>query len=138
IQANAFAAELLVPLAAVKRLLGPDPSLEELVVLGAHYGVSAWVALFRCQTAELLTEEHGARLREQLEEGRHLELAARMDLPELDDGLARIERLPYLSRSLEGSALAGILAGEVSVDDAAQAAGCEADALRGAVVALEA
>ncbi len=138
VQANAFAAELLVPRAAVARVVGRDPSLEELVVLAAHYGVSAWVALFRCQTAALLGADHSRRLRDELEEGLHLELAEKLDVPALDDGLARIDALPYLSPALEGSALAGVLAGAVSVEAAARAAGCASDELQDAVVALEA
>jgi hypothetical protein len=138
IQANAFAAEFLMPRAAVRQVVAPDPSLEELVVLAGHYGVSALVALFSCQAAGLLGDAHAARLRGEIGEGLHLELRRHLDVDELDDGLAAIDALPYLSPALRGSALGALLAGGVPIDAAALATGCDAGALQTAVVGLEA
>ena len=136
IQANSFAAEFLVPRAAIERLIDGDPTLEQLVLVGAAYGVSAWVVLFRCQTAEVVSEARAERLRAEIDEGLHLRLRDELELPAVDDRLARIDALPYLSPALHGSTLAARLAGEASADAAANAVACDPEELDAAVDAL--
>jgi Zn-dependent peptidase ImmA (M78 family) len=123
IQANAFAAELLLPRAAVEALLDHEPCLDELVVLAAHYGVSALVALFRLIGAGLVGEERARRLRGDVDARRHLVARERLAIAPVRDRLAAIATLPYTSPALAGSALAAALAGAAPVGAAAQAAG---------------
>src|SRR4051794_22510641 len=49
-QANACAAEFLVPKVAVEKLVTVEPTLDLLVELAARFGVSTPVMLFRCIT----------------------------------------------------------------------------------------
>src|SRR3954447_6859703 len=135
-QANAFAAEFLVPKGALQRLVTAEPTLDALVELAARFGVSTPVALFRCITCGLVGERHAARLREEIDAGHHLERHAAIAPAEIDDRLARIVELPYLSPALAGSALAAALGGQASVDQAALAAGVDPGRLMPAVVAL--
>src|SRR4051794_24151087 len=55
VQANAFAAELLAPRVGVEALVEPDPTLEDVVRLAAHFGISTVAALYRCSTLNLLS-----------------------------------------------------------------------------------
>jgi Zn-dependent peptidase ImmA (M78 family) len=108
IQANRFAAELLVPVAAVRAWLGrrgsPAVGLDEVVELAAEFGVSAPVALFRFQAAGALADrDRLRRLREEVEQNAHLDLRHRRHLPDFEDGLSRArERMPRIP---PGSAL---------------------------------
>jgi Zn-dependent peptidase ImmA (M78 family) len=135
-QANAFAAEFLVPKVALQRLVTAEPTLDALVELAARFGVSTHVALFRCITCGLVGEARAARLREEIDAGHHLERHAAIAPPEVDDRLARIVELPYLSPALAGSAPAAALGGHASVDQVAHAAGVDPGTLMPAVVAL--
>jgi Zn-dependent peptidase ImmA (M78 family) len=136
IQANSFAAEFLVPRAAIEQLIEGDPTLEHLVLVGAAYGVSAWVVLFRCQTAGVVGEARAERLRTEIDERLHLRLRDQLDPPALRDRLSRIDALPYLSPALRGSALAARLAGQASADAVASATGSDPDELDAAVDGL--
>jgi Zn-dependent peptidase ImmA (M78 family) len=109
IQANAFAAELLVPVAAVVAWLagrggGPAIGLDDVVELAAEFGISAPAALFRLQAAGALRDRGRAdRIREEIDDNAHLDLRHRRHLPDFDDSLARArERMP---RVRPGSAL---------------------------------
>jgi Zn-dependent peptidase ImmA (M78 family) len=108
IQANRFAAELLVPLPAVAAWLSGRGSstvgLDDVVELAARFGISAPAALFRLQAAGALGDRsRAARIRAEIDENAHLDLRHRRGLPDLDDGLARArERMP---RVRAGSAL---------------------------------
>jgi Zn-dependent peptidase ImmA (M78 family) len=105
-QANAFAAELLVPVAAVLAFLsgGRPVGLADVVELAARFGISAPAALFRFQAAGALRErERFARIRDEIAENAHLELRHRLHLPDYEDGLAQArERMPRIPA---GSAL---------------------------------
>jgi len=138
VQANAFAAELLLPKAAVSGLFAREPGMEELVVFAAHYGVSALVALFRLTTAGVVGERRARRLREEIDQGEHLAAYKRLGVEALDDRLRAIAELPYVSPALDGSALAAALGGDVPVAVAAQAAGVAAGDLAPALKAISA
>ena len=114
IQANAFAAEFLVPRAAMQERFGPEPTLEDVVRTAAEYGVSAIVIVYRLKQLKLASHDRIARLQQEVEDGLH----AYLGLDPLDDGLARIDELPYLSPSLDDSLLAAALRNEAAVDGA--------------------
>ena len=138
IQANAFAAEFLMPRDGVCELFADhEPSLDELVVVAAHYGTSAIAALIRAETADVLGEERSEQLRRQIDEGEHFAAARRLGVVGTrDDRLATIADLPYTSPALAGSALAAALGGAVPVDDAASAAGVDPQRLGPALQAI--
>lgn len=137
IQANAFAAEFLLPRAAVCEVLERDPSLDELVLVAGAFGVSAHVVLFRCEAAGLVGEARRARLLEEIEARHHLDRSQALGAHVVEDRLAEIARaLPYLSPALDGSALAGVLRGETSVARAAGSAAVDTGALGPAVAGL--
>jgi hypothetical protein len=111
IQANAFAAEFLVPKAGLDRF-DSEPTLEDLVRLAADYGVSAPVMVIRLEQCKLASPGRIARLRREVDEGLH----GYLRLERHGDRLARIDDLPYLSSSLRGSLLEAALRGEAAVD----------------------
>ena len=79
IQANAFAAEFLMPRDGVCELFDDHaPGLDELVTLAAGYGTSALAALIRLESAGLVGEDRAARLRAEIEEGEHFEAMRRL------------------------------------------------------------
>lgn len=132
VQANAFAAEFLAPRAGIEAQFRGEPTLEDLVAVAAQYGISTLAALYRFRTLRLVGARRAERLREEIETG----LAGYIDAEPLADALARIVELPRLPVALAGSALAGVVSGEVSVDAAATAAGCDASTLAAAAAAL--
>jgi Zn-dependent peptidase ImmA (M78 family) len=136
IEANAFAAEFLLPRAGAERHVGREPSLDDLVVLAAIYGVSAIVALYRCTRYGLVGDARAERLREEIDAGLHLERHAALAPPEVRDRLAAIADLPYLSPALRGSALAAALGGSASAAQSAHSAGVEERTLVAALDAL--
>jgi Zn-dependent peptidase ImmA (M78 family) len=141
-QANAFAAELIAPIAAVRRLaeeLGPRPVTLELVVrVAAASGLSAQAARIRLQAAGVLRDGAlAARLDREIGQGLHTTLAASLGLREHDDELARAARhLPRLPDAARGSALAALLDGSASTDDVARAVGHGSTAVERAVRGL--
>jgi len=127
VQANAFAAELLMPAAGVRALVDSgEPTLETVVLLAAHFGVSTIAALYRLNTLGLAARY--ARLKEEIDGGLHVEVWERLDPPRPDDALERLraEDLPRLSPAIAGSALAALLDGAASADEVAALIGCEA------------
>lgn len=136
VQANAFAAELLLPKAAVRGPFDHQPGLDEVVVLAARYGVSALVALFRLSTARVVGDERARRLREEIDAGEHADASGRLGVERLDDRLGTIATLPYRSPALDGSALAAALDGHVPVGAAAHAAGVTPERLAPALEAI--
>jgi hypothetical protein len=116
IEANAFAAELLVPAVAFERLGVAEPALDEVAVIAAHYGVSAIMVVIRFGQLGLASEPRIARLRAEVAERLHEDVVARLGLTPLDDRLARVARLPYLSPALAGSRLEAARRGEAAVD----------------------
>jgi Zn-dependent peptidase ImmA (M78 family) len=125
VQANAFSAEFLLPRAAVKEAFEQPPRLDEVVELAARYGVSAYVALFSLQGANVIDAPHAKRLRQEIDNG-----ALRwLEAEPLDDRLERIAELPYTSPALKGSVLASLLTGTITLAEAARAAGVPAEKL---------
>jgi hypothetical protein len=116
VQANAFAAEFLVPAAGLRERVRPQPTLEDVVALASEYGVSAPVIVYRLKVLKLASAERIARLEGEVESGEHAALFGSLGLEPLEDGLARIEQLPYLSPALAGSLLEAALRGDAAVD----------------------
>jgi Zn-dependent peptidase ImmA (M78 family) len=107
LEANAFAAEFLVPARGLEELLGGEPpTLDTLVVLAAGFGVSAIAVLYRCVSCGLAGDDRARRLEAEIGEGLHLARHAELRPPVIDDRLAAIDALPYLSPALAGSELA--------------------------------
>jgi Zn-dependent peptidase ImmA (M78 family) len=111
IEANAFAAEFLVPRAGLEQVVTGDPTLEHVVVIAAHYGVSAIVVAYRIRELALVSAERCGRLEREIEDGLHGELRRSLPLSVPDDRLAGIGELPYLSPRLEATLLGAVLDG---------------------------
>jgi Zn-dependent peptidase ImmA (M78 family) len=109
VEANAFAAEFLMPAAALDELLADagEPALDHVVILAAGYGTSALAALFRLVTAGCVGPERADRMRAEIEAGDHLRLRHHLGLELLDDRLAGLT-MPYWSPRLNGRALAAL------------------------------
>jgi hypothetical protein len=105
-------------------------------VLAGFYGVSAIMTLFRLRTCGLVSDARAERLREEIDAGEHLARHRALAPAVVDDRLAAIDALPYLSPALRDSALAAAIRGEASIDQAAHAAAVSPAALTPAVVAL--
>jgi Zn-dependent peptidase ImmA (M78 family) len=136
--ANYFAAEFLVPAQAVRGWArGRGLGLDDVVRLAAEYGVSAKMARIRLETAGVLRDrERAARLDAEIDdEGLHLPLAGLLGLEDLADGVAAAAA-PLLPRALHGSALGGVLSGELSVAQAAARSGRSPEAMRRALADL--
>jgi Zn-dependent peptidase ImmA (M78 family) len=116
VQANAFAAEFLVPRAAMRALVDGEPSLDEVVVIAAAFGVSAPVVVYRLKQLELASPRWIARLQGEVGEGLHEQAWHRLGCAPLGDRLGALEHLPYLSPALEGTHLAASLRGEAALD----------------------
>jgi Zn-dependent peptidase ImmA (M78 family) len=128
VQANAFAAEFLAPADAVRALAGADPGLDEVVALGAHFGISSLAALFRLGTLRIVEGERTEALRALLDGDAHTEAWERLGLSPREDGLAEIYghgRLPRIPDALAGTALAALARGDTSVGAVASAAGVD-------------
>jgi Zn-dependent peptidase ImmA (M78 family) len=118
IAANAFAAEFLVPRAGMKELVAGDPTLEEVVVISAHYGVSAIAVVYRVKQLRLASPARVEQLEAEVAEGLHHEVFRALDLQPLGDRLGDIRHLPYLSPALDGTALGAALLGDDAGDPA--------------------
>jgi hypothetical protein len=117
VQANAFAAEFLVPKAGLDRF-EREPTLEDVVGLAGDYGVSAPAMVIRLEQCKLASPARIGRLRREVDDGLH----GYLRVAPLHDRLARIDGLPYLSPPLRGSLLEAALRGEAPVDrDVAEA-----------------
>lgn len=129
IQANAFSAELLAPAEGVRAMVDHEPTLEDVVLIAARYWISTIAALYRLNSLGL-TQRY-ERLKQQVESGADAGVWDELAPDVLADEIAAIDRsrLPRLSPSLAGSALAAMIAGAVSVADAAGAAGCDPQSL---------
>lgn len=114
IQANAFAAEFLIPKVALQARFrkGGDPSPEEVVALAAEYGTSGVMTLYRLQQCGLLSAAAKAAF---LAADRG-EIWTRLGLTGYPDRIARIARLPYLSPRLEGTWLGSAVRGDAAAD----------------------
>jgi Zn-dependent peptidase ImmA (M78 family) len=116
VQANAFAAEFLVPREGMEEVIEGAPTLDEVVIIGAHFGVSPIVVVFRLRQLGLASEPRADQLLAEIEERLHFEAFFRLGLRMLEDRLGRLTRLPYLSPALEGTELAAALRGDALVD----------------------
>lgn len=137
IQANAFAAELLAPKAGVTAPVEDrEPTLDDVVTIAARFGISAIAALYRLNTLELTSRY--AVLKQEIDQGLHLAVWERLAPGRIEDAIAAIDgaALPRVSPALRASALAGVIAGEVSVSNAAAAAGCGPRQLASAAAAI--
>jgi Zn-dependent peptidase ImmA (M78 family) len=122
IQANAFAAEFLVPRAAMEDVVHGDQSLDEVVTIAAHFGVSAIVVAYRLGTLGLVSDDCVAGLKADIEAGAHEGALERLALKPLDDRLGTLDQLPYLSPQLAGTHLAAALGGLAALDGSTAAA----------------
>jgi len=113
IQANAFAAEFLVPRAGLS--VDGAPTLEDIVRLAALYGVSAPMMLVRFRQLRIGSAAQAERLQAEIDAGEHVRLFDWLGLPAVDDRLARLVELPYLSPALRGSLLEAAVRGESGV-----------------------
>ena len=111
VEANAYAAELLVPESGVRAWWagrrGRQPTLEDVVRLAVHFGVSAEVARYRLREARCLTSARtAARLDDEIRSGEHRWLVNVFGLDEPEDTLSVACRTPpRLPTALRGSAL---------------------------------
>ncbi len=131
-QANAFAAELLAPLTAVRAFAaGRAVTLELVVRVATAFGLSAQAARFRLQAAGVLRDRaFAARLDDEIAQGLHTTLAAALRLADRDDELARAARhLPRLPDAARGTALEALLDGSATRAEVARALGRETDAI---------
>ena len=135
-EANAFAAEFLIPRAALEhwaRELRPETvTLEHVVRLAAEYGVSSQMVRYRLATAGLITEPSRRRkLDDEIAAGDHLVLARFLGLSAPRDRLAEnAGRLPRIPAPLRAGPLGRFLAGELDAAALAEQLGLDRAAVR--------
>jgi Zn-dependent peptidase ImmA (M78 family) len=112
VEANAFAAGLLAPKDGVAAMVGGEPTLEDVVRIADHFGISTIAALYRLGTLGLTRRQE--TLERELDDGLAVDVRDRLDLAVFDDALARVAG-HHLSPALRGSMLAAILDGTVAV-----------------------
>jgi Zn-dependent peptidase ImmA (M78 family) len=140
IAANYFAAEFLIPCEAARRWAeGRAPGLDAVVALASAYGVSARMARIRLETCGALDDpELVARLDEEIADNLHFALAAHLRLADLRDGLAAAAAtMPRLPPALHGSPLGGLLAGDLTLAQAAARSGRAPEELQRALVHMQ-
>jgi Zn-dependent peptidase ImmA (M78 family) len=139
VEANAFAAEFLVPKEAVRRFIDEHEegkvSLDLVVRLAWRFGISAKAALIRLHTADVLpTGSLYDRLDGEVDEGLHLLLAQALGLMDKADGIARArEEVPRIPAALGRSPMAMFLAGRTDVAGLARMSGCSVGDAQSAV-----
>ncbi len=118
IEANAFAAELLIPRVAIEKLAvaGRNPTLDEVVVIAAHYGTSAIMALYRFKQFGLADDACVSSLGAAIEAKEHFAAFERLGCFALPDRLGSLEDLPYLSPALRDSRLGAVLRGDAEAE----------------------
>jgi hypothetical protein len=136
IQANAFAAELLAPADGIREFVDGEPSLEDVVMIAARFGISTIAALYRLNSLGLTGRY--ASLKQEITDGLDQALWGWVAPEVVVDAIAAIDpaSLPRLSPALEHSALAAVAGGSVSIGDAAAAAGCDPDRLASGAAAI--
>jgi Zn-dependent peptidase ImmA (M78 family) len=116
VQANAFAAEFLLPRSGMEEVVAGEPTLEEVVVISAHYGVSAIMVVYRLKQLRVASDRRTEQLRAEVDEGLHRDVFKGLALKPRADRLGAIDHLPYLSAALDGTHLSAALRGEAAVD----------------------
>jgi Zn-dependent peptidase ImmA (M78 family) len=116
IQANAFAAEFLLPRQGMEEVAASEPTLDEVVVIASHYGVSTIVVVYRLKQLRLASAQRCDQLQAKVDEGLDEEAFTRLGLTALADRLSGLDRLPYLSPVLSGTYLDAGLRGAVAMD----------------------
>lgn len=134
VQANAFAAEFLVPKASFQQL-DPEPDLAQIVRLANDDGVSAIMMLYRFDTVNLVSEKRLKRLEQEIADEHHFTLYDHLKLTPMQDRieLMTVDDLPYASPSLDNTALGAALNGTARIEAAARAAGTPARRLAQAI-----
>jgi hypothetical protein len=130
VEANAFAAEFLVPekaLLAWGRACGPRHrvTLEDVVRLACEYGVSTIMMRYRLATCGLLDDERRAReIDREIANELHVKAMALLGLSLPDDELAQAKSaLPRIPTSLRDTQLGDLLTGRTDVASAAARVG---------------
>lgn len=144
VEANAFAAEFLAPLTGVRawwEAAGAQRAdLEVVCRLAARFGMSGPAAVIRLETAKLVDGARGRRLHEEVDQGLHHEVAARLGLVDVarDDELTRAAQAQELRLppAVRASPLGRHLAREITLAEAARLAGVGEDELAAALEAL--
>src|SRR3954447_21746265 len=85
VEANAFAATFLAPADGVRAMVDGEPDLEDVVRVGARFGISAIAALYRFKTLELVGAARADRLHAEIEDGLHVALWDHLGLEPMDD-----------------------------------------------------
>ena len=122
VEANAFAAEFLLPRRALERWdehREPGPiTLEHVVRIAAVCGASAQMVRYRLATAGVLDDQRRIeRLDSEIAEDHHLRLAVELGVRALADGLAAAQRqLPRIPAALRAGPLGALLAGELDAE----------------------
>ena len=142
VAANAFAAEFLMPKLAVRgwavQNVDGSVTLEHVVRLAYHFGVSAQAARYSLATAQVLTDSARChQLDEEIADDLHVQLAHHLRLEPLEDELSRAAgRLPRIPRALKNTALGDLLAGDLDLDGFADRLGCERAAAEAMLMSL--
>ncbi len=141
-RANAFAAELLAPLAAVQRWAqahaDADASLLTVVALASWFRVSVLVALYRLSAARPLSAKAVRGFERAIQAGEHVQLARRHQLPDLPDELSLIHDAgrPRTPRRLWADAVIGYERGLLTPERIAEAVGRDTAEVEAELAAL--
>ncbi len=136
VEANAFAAELLLPRAALKRWaaekLEGQPSLEDVVRLAVEHGLSAQMVRYRLETCGVLAVARRCeKLDREIAEGLHHEVADHLGLEPFSDRLTvAAAHLPRIPPALRASPFGALLAGELDAEGLAIRTGQDLAAVR--------
>jgi Zn-dependent peptidase ImmA (M78 family) len=129
VEANAFAAEFLIPKAAVaawgEANVRGQVTLEDVVVLAYEYGVSTQAARYALEGAGVLRDARRAEvLDREIAEELHYDIGPRLGLEPLRDRLSEAAtRLPRIPPALAGSVVGDLLLGELDIAGAAERLG---------------
>jgi Zn-dependent peptidase ImmA (M78 family) len=127
VEANAFAAEFLVPKRALEGWARRRPrrtkiTLEDVVMLAWEYGVSPQAMRYRLNTCEVLRDRPLCeRLDAEIADGLHIELFHQLGLEPVADSLAtEREHQPRIPAVLRDSLFGDLLAGEIDAAEMAR------------------
>ena len=120
IEANAFAAELLILRVAIEELApaGHNPTLDEVVTVAAHFGTSATMTLYRFKQFKRADDSCVAEIETAIDAQEHHAASARLGCAQLPDRLGTMEELPYLSEPLRETRLGAVLRGDAEAEPA--------------------